>query len=87
MNMITMKERRKGIKVNIIPAIDIKGGKCVRLYQGRMDQETVYSENPVETALMWQEKGAQMLHIVDLDGAVTGEPVNFSIIEKIIKYR
>lgn len=49
-----------------------------------MDQETVYSENPVETAMMWQEKGAQMIHIVDLDGAITGEPVNFSIIEKII---
>lgn len=70
--------------MKIIPAIDIKGGNCVRLFQGRMDQETIYSNNPVETAMMWQEKGAQMIHIVDLDGAITGEPVNFSIIEKII---
>lgn len=70
--------------VKIIPAIDIKGGRCVRLYQGRMDQETVYSESPLEVAKMWEEMGAGMLHIVDLDGAVTGTPVNFSIIEKII---
>lgn len=70
--------------MKIIPAIDIKGGRCVRLYQGRMDQETVYSENPLEVAKMWEEMGAGMLHIVDLDGAVTGTPVNFSIIEKMI---
>lgn len=85
MKQITINKMRKGINVKIIPAIDIKGGRCVRLFQGRMDHETVYSENPVETAMMWQEQGAQMLHIVDLDGAVTGKPVNFSIIEKIIK--
>ena len=70
--------------MKIIPAIDIKGGRCVRLYQGKMEQETVYSENPLEVAQMWQDMGASMLHIVDLDGAVTGEPVNFKIIEKII---
>ncbi len=70
--------------MKIIPAIDIKGGRCVRLYQGQMDQETVYSENPIEVAQKWQDMGASMLHIVDLDGAVTGTPVNFGIIEKMI---
>lgn len=67
----------------VIPAIDIKGGKCVRLAQGKMDQETVYSTNPVEVAKKWQSMGAEVLHLVDLDGAVAGEPKNTETIEAI----
>ncbi len=69
----------------IIPAIDIKNGKCVRLTQGRMDAETVYSENPVEIAKRWEDSGAKLIHIVDLDGAVEGIPKNQNIIKNIIK--
>lgn len=68
----------------IYPAIDIKGGKCVRLQQGDSKRETVYSENPVEVAQMWEQKGAKFLHIVDLDGAFYGESQNIAIIEDII---
>ena len=68
----------------IIPAIDIKGGKCVRLKQGRMDQETIYSDNPLDVAKRWKEIGAGLIHIVDLDGAVLGRPANKKIIEDII---
>tara|TARA_B100001964_G_scaffold108919_1_gene121652 strand:+ start:1893 stop:2639 length:747 start_codon:yes stop_codon:yes gene_type:complete len=67
----------------IIPAIDIKNGKCVRLSQGQMDQETVYSENPLEIANKWVEEGAERIHIVDLDGAIEGKPVNVDIIHSI----
>ncbi|MBI4745310.1 MAG: 1-(5-phosphoribosyl)-5-[(5-phosphoribosylamino)methylideneamino]imidazole-4-carboxamide isomerase [Deltaproteobacteria bacterium] len=67
----------------VIPAIDIKGGKCVRLVQGKMAQETVYSTNPVEVAKKWQSMGAESLHLVDLDGAVAGEPKNTHTIEAI----
>lgn len=69
----------------VIPAIDIKGGKCVRLTQGKYDKETVYFENPLTVAEMWQNKGARYLHVVDLDGALTGDDVNFHIISKISK--
>jgi len=68
----------------IIPAIDIKGGRCVRLFQGRMDQETIYSHDPLDTARRWEEMGAEMLHLVDLDGAVSGRPVNGDLIGRII---
>ena len=67
----------------VIPAIDIKGGKCVRLVQGKMDQETIYSTNPVEVAKKWQSMGAEFLHLVDLDGAFAGEPKNSVAIEAI----
>ncbi len=67
----------------IIPAIDIKEGRCVRLRQGRMEDETIFSEDPVEVAERWIEAGAQRLHIVDLDGAVSGAPRNFEIINSI----
>ncbi|HHW47382.1 MAG TPA: 1-(5-phosphoribosyl)-5-[(5-phosphoribosylamino)methylideneamino]imidazole-4-carboxamide isomerase [Clostridiaceae bacterium] len=67
----------------IYPAIDIKGGKCVRLVQGRFDDETVYSDDPVEVALKWERHGAQYLHVVDLDGARTGEPRNARTISEI----
>ena len=69
----------------VIPAIDIKGGHCVRLKQGLMCKETVYSEFPEEMAAKWVEKGAERLHLVDLDGAVEGRPVNEEIIENITK--
>jgi len=68
----------------IIPAIDIKNGNCVRLTQGRMDAETVYSENPVEIAKKWEEAGAKLIHLVDLDGAVEGTPKNQDTIKKIV---
>lgn len=69
----------------IIPAIDIIDGKCVRLVQGDYNRETVYSDNPAEMAQEWTSKGAEYLHLVDLDGAAKGEPVNIKVIEKIIK--
>jgi len=69
--------------VLIIPAIDIKDGRCVRLYQGEMDKETVYFENPVDAARHWAEQGAQLIHIVDLDGAVAGRPVQREEVKKI----
>lgn len=68
----------------IIPAVDIRGGRCVRLTQGRFDREQVFSNDPVEMALNWQEKGAKRLHVVDLDGAVQGKPQNLKVIEKIV---
>jgi len=67
----------------LIPAIDIKDGRCVRLRQGRMDQETVYGENPLEMAKRWIDAGARRLHIVDLDGAIAGRPENADIIHEI----
>jgi phosphoribosylformimino-5-aminoimidazole carboxamide ribotide isomerase len=68
----------------IIPAIDLKDGQCVRLMQGNMHQATVYSNNPVEMARKWQDQGAQLLHVVDLNGAFDGEPKNLSHIEAIV---
>jgi phosphoribosylformimino-5-aminoimidazole carboxamide ribotide isomerase len=68
----------------LIPAIDIKDGKCVRLRQGDMNQSTVFSDNPVAMAAKWVEQGARRLHIVDLDGAARGEPVNADVIHEIV---
>ncbi len=67
----------------LIPAIDIKDGRCVRLRQGQMDQETVYSEDPLAMARRWVEAGARRLHIVDLDGAMAGKPENADVIHEI----
>ncbi len=67
----------------VIPAIDLKTGKCVRLLQGREDAVTVYSEDPVSTARLWESCGARLLHVVDLDGAFTGDQKNFHAIRKI----
>ena len=69
----------------IIPAIDLKGGKCVRLWQGKEDEETVYSEDPLAVAKMWVKRGAQRLHVVDLDGAFRGKPVHLEIVEEIAR--
>ncbi|MCJ7516243.1 MAG: 1-(5-phosphoribosyl)-5-[(5-phosphoribosylamino)methylideneamino]imidazole-4-carboxamide isomerase [Dehalococcoidia bacterium] len=71
--------------MEIIPAVDIKGGKCVRLYQGDYSQETVFSENPVDVAMGWKSQGARRLHVIDLDGAAGGEPRNLKVIEGIVK--
>ncbi len=67
----------------IIPAIDLKDGLCVRLLQGKRDEVTAYSNDPVLTALKWVNDGAELIHIVDLDGAFTGEQKNFGSIKKI----
>jgi phosphoribosylformimino-5-aminoimidazole carboxamide ribotide isomerase len=69
----------------VIPAIDLKEGRCVRLSQGRMDQESIYSEDPVQMAMHWEGKGAERLHVVDLNGALTGRPYHFSLIEKLVR--
>lgn len=69
----------------IIPAVDILNGKCVRLKQGRYDTETIYDEDPIEVAKRWESQGAKRLHIIDLDGARTGIPKNIEIIKSIIK--
>ncbi len=68
----------------VIPAIDLKDGRCVRLRQGDMRQETVYSEDPRGLALQWQRQGAQLLHVVDLNGAVEGQPRNADHIADIL---
>jgi len=67
----------------VIPAIDLKDGKCVRLRQGRMDDETIFSDDPVAMAGKWVEAGARRLHIVDLNGAFDGKPVNGDVIKAI----
>ncbi len=68
----------------VIPAIDLKDGKCVRLKQGRMDQGTVYSDDPAEIAGRWVAAGAKRLHVVDLNGAFAGKPVNAEVVEAIV---
>jgi phosphoribosylformimino-5-aminoimidazole carboxamide ribotide isomerase len=70
--------------VQIIPAVDIKEGRCVRLSQGLADRETVYSDDPVAMACHWDEEGASLVHVVDLDGAFNGQPANANIVKKII---
>lgn len=67
----------------LIPAIDVKDGKCVRLRQGRMDDETVFGDDPVAVAQRWVEAGARRLHMVDLNGAFAGQPVNAAAIKSV----
>ena len=69
--------------MTIYPAIDIKGGRCVRLTQGRADQETVYAENPAEVAAQFRAAGSAWVHVVDLDGAFAGEPQNLAVVQAI----
>ncbi len=69
----------------VIPAIDLKGGRCVRLIQGRMDSESVYSNDPVAMARRWASEGAERLHLVDLDGAVAGAAVHGAVICEIAR--
>lgn len=68
----------------IIPAIDLRAGKCVRLVEGRPELETVYADDPVAVARAWERQGARWLHLVDLDGAFSGTPKNLDVIERII---
>ena len=71
--------------MEILPAIDLLDGRCVRLYQGDYQQSQIYHEDPVEVARQWAEQGATRLHLVDLDGAKVGQPVNLAAIEAIIR--
>jgi phosphoribosylformimino-5-aminoimidazole carboxamide ribotide isomerase len=71
--------------MEILPAIDLRGGKCVRLRQGDYTQETVFGDDPTEMALRWQEGGATRLHLVDLDGARAGRPTNVPAIREILR--
>ena len=70
--------------MTIYPAIDIKGGRCVRLTQGRADQETIYAENPADVAAQFQGAGSAWVHMVDLDGAFAGEPQNLAAVQAIV---
>lgn len=79
------KEKTGEFEMEIIPAVDIRGGRCVRLYQGDYSQETVFDEDPVAVALTWYSQGARWLHIVDLDGAIAGEPQNMEVVGAIMK--
>jgi phosphoribosylformimino-5-aminoimidazole carboxamide ribotide isomerase len=71
--------------MEIIPSIDLRGGRCVRLYQGDYDKETVYSDDPLGVALQWQEMGAPRIHIVDLDGAASGTQANLEVLRLLGK--
>jgi phosphoribosylformimino-5-aminoimidazole carboxamide ribotide isomerase len=77
--------RDKGVNFHVYPAVDISGGRCVRLLQGRFGTETVYSDDPVEVALGLCRAGARWLHIVDLDGAKTGEAANRELVLEVVK--
>lgn len=70
--------------MQLYPAIDIRGGKCVRLRQGDYNDETIFADDPVEMALRWKEQGAEWLHLVDLDGAKEGRPVNHHVVRRIV---
>ena len=72
-------------KFTIYPAIDLKGGRCVRLLQGKADAETVYGHDPVAMAKHWEAEGAEYLHVVDLDGAFAGRPVQHQLVADIVK--
>ena len=69
--------------MKVIPAIDIRAGRCVRLLQGDYSQETVFADDPLEMAIKWIQQGAEYLHVVDLDGAREGSAVNMEVISKI----
>ncbi|MED0990522.1 1-(5-phosphoribosyl)-5-[(5-phosphoribosylamino)methylideneamino]imidazole-4-carboxamide isomerase [Bacillus nitratireducens] len=71
--------------MEIFPAIDLKEGRCVRLYQGEFSKETVMNEDPVAQAIIFEKFGAKILHIVDLDGAIAGKSVNLPVIERICR--
>ena len=69
----------------VIPAVDIRNGRCVRLFQGDYGQETVFSEDPVAVAQRWQQEGARSIHVVDLDGALAGEPQDLGIVRRMVE--
>ncbi len=68
----------------IVPAVDLKAGRCVRLLRGRADAETVFSDDPVAMARRWQDAGARRLHVVDLDGAFAGRPAQTELVRAMI---
>ena len=70
--------------LQLLPAIDLLDGRCVRLRQGNYDDSTVFSDDPVEMALRWRDEGAERLHLVDLDGAKAGRPVNQDVVRRIV---
>jgi phosphoribosylformimino-5-aminoimidazole carboxamide ribotide isomerase len=76
---------RPALTFEVIPAIDLRGGRCVRLYQGDYDKETAYSGDPVTVARRWQELGAPRIHVVDLDGARAGTPVQADLVASICR--
>jgi phosphoribosylformimino-5-aminoimidazole carboxamide ribotide isomerase len=76
--------RKAFLRMTIYPAIDLKGGRCVRLTQGRADQETVYAENPAAVAAEFHAAGSGWVHVVDLDGAFAGEPANLTAVQAIV---
>ncbi|MDA3798265.1 MAG: 1-(5-phosphoribosyl)-5-[(5-phosphoribosylamino)methylideneamino]imidazole-4-carboxamide isomerase [Kiritimatiellae bacterium] len=69
--------------IKIIPAIDLKGGKCVRLRQGKADDSKIYGDDPVVQAKIWEDQGAELIHVVDLDGAFNGKPAHLDVIKQI----
>src|SRR5262249_33058223 len=69
----------------IVPAVDVKGGRCVRLRQGRAEEETVFADDPVSVARKWEAAGATRLHVVDLDGAFEGRPAQTAVVREIIR--
>ena len=69
--------------IDVLPAIDIRGGQCVRLVQGDYDRETVFDEDPIAPARRWIDAGAEMLHVIDLDGAREGRAANIETVERI----
>ena len=71
--------------MRIYPAIDIRGGKCVRLFKGDFAQETVFSDSPADMAKKWEDEGAQFLHLVDLDGARAGHSENLATVRNILR--
>ena len=71
--------------MQLYPAIDIRGGQCVRLTQGLFDQAKVYAADPAEVAKLWKSQGASWLHLVDLDGTLAGRSVNEGVIQRIIR--
>ena len=71
--------------MEVIPAIDLKDGRCVRLFQGDFAQETVFSDDPLAMAKFWQDQGGHRLHLVDLDGAIQGKPIHLEVITSIVR--
>jgi phosphoribosylformimino-5-aminoimidazole carboxamide ribotide isomerase len=71
--------------MQVIPAIDLRGGRCVRLRRGDFEQETVFGDDPTAMAVRWESEGAARIHLVDLDGAKTGRPVNFEAVRRIVE--
>ena len=81
-----MNADKRGLEMVVIPAIDLKNGRCVRLLQGRKSEMTVYNENPVEVAKEFAFAGAEMIHVVDLDGAFNGaESPNRAVVKEIVE--